>query len=151
MIYHATRRDLWTAQRTAPRFLLTAAALGGAAGLVALSLAPGADPATAGALRVVVVAATVADLLLEVARRRPLQPTPALARTAALLAGPLGDALALRLALGALGGVALPLTLLAHPSPALAAAALLLATAGALLSRRLFFASVSPDRMPGAL
>ncbi len=153
MIYIDTPRALWARWQTLADFLLTSAALGGAATLL-LTLWPGALPAGAVVPLVAIVTATSALRLLLDSRRAG----DALAGTRQLLAGPLRGLHDTRVATGLLGGVLMPpiVALIARdplaPPAALAAAAILCfaaLTAGEIAARVLFFTSVVPPKMPG--
>jgi formate dehydrogenase iron-sulfur subunit len=85
----------------------------------------------------------------------PVQ-TP-LNKTARLLAGELNSFLRLRIALGIIGGLVLPIISLAELvtgftlNPFVAVAALALCIAGEFLERYLFFTAVVTQKMPGGL
>ena len=106
------------------------------------------------------VATVAAKLLFEAALLRHLHDprlTP-LRRSALLVRGPLVRTAKLRLVLGVLGGIAMPLALaVTSPwlSPALAttAAAIIVLTllGGELAERYLFFAAVVRPKMPGGV
>jgi DMSO reductase anchor subunit len=175
LIYAATRRRWWRLARTAPRFALTGAIGGGALLLLvstAAGLSQGADElrvtltTASRPLAVLVLVASVVQLLAELpvlAHRhdRSLDPRREhLHRTARLLAGDLHVTFLLRMAAGTVGGVLLPLAVLAiaasaTPSSGLAAGAaalgLVLVVVAELTARRLFFLAVSAPRMPGVM
>jgi Fe-S-cluster-containing dehydrogenase component/DMSO reductase anchor subunit len=158
MIYADTRRALWHGARTAPLFLGSTLALGISSGVLAGLLAGATSGWLAGlaGLGAVVVAA---KLRFEAGWLAPrdAQEAPALARSAALLRGPLAPLARLRRVLGLAGGVALPvllaLSLLLWPQspllPSLAALALAACLAGEWLERHLFFRACAPLAMPG--
>ncbi|MCG8590899.1 MAG: 4Fe-4S dicluster domain-containing protein [Proteobacteria bacterium] len=164
MIYVDTRRRGWSLRQTAPRFLGTAVVLGtAAAAATAATAAAVAGVAGAAAwlplLGLLLPVATTAKLidearLLPLAAGVPLDPH---VRTARLQSGPLAAFTRWRFALGALGGVAIPLALLvAAPAVApgwgtagAAVAALAACLAGEGLERFLYFASSAPRAMPG--
>lgn len=153
MIYVDTPRALWARWHTLADFLLTTAALGGAATLL-LTLWPGALPAGAlMPLALTVTAASVLRLMIDGAHSGD-----ALAGTRQLLAGPLRGFKDARLATGLLGGVLMPavVVLIARdlhaPHAARVAATILCFAAvfaGELIARMLFFTSVVPPKMPG--
>jgi DMSO reductase anchor subunit len=148
MVYHVVRRPFWHASTTGPKFAGTAAVLGLAATLVATG---GARPVALG-----LAAAAVIKIALEAAvltHLRDLRPTP-LRRTAERLLGALKGPAAVRLGLGLLGGVVLPLAASAAPPGArtgLAAAAFVAAFGGELAERYLFFSAVVRPKMPGGV
>jgi len=171
MIYHCTRRPLWNGAPTAVRFLLTTVILGLSTALVTARMATGisAVPPVVGSLRdpisaILISLLTAAGLKLSFeaalfCHLRSKQNTP-LKRSARLMAGELAAAAKWRFALGAFGGLMLPLLWLNSeidvlaPGPAVSLlvvvqfAALL---AGELLERYLFFTAVAASRMPGGL
>lgn len=147
MVYADTGRAAWALRWTAPRFAGTSLLLG-LATLWMLQPHPGIGPLLAGM--------TALKLAFEIA---PLQHADsdddrwtALRRSAALQRGPLRTLLALRIGLALLGGVLLPFVFaidagtVSASTQGIALSALLL---GELAERALFFASVSPDTMPG--
>jgi len=150
MVYVDTRREFWRWQQTAPRFVLGAAVLGLAAWLAV------------GPARAILPPALMAAMLLKLAvevrvlqaldRADPDAPFTAAVRTARLLTGPLRPLFGARLALGLLGGVALPFALMARavpPSTAWWGLGLLLL--GEFAEHRLFFQAVAAPRMPGVV
>lgn len=150
MIYIATRREFWSLRRTLPRFLLTSVLLGAAG--TALLLTVRRAEAPPGLLAILAGASAVRMALdLSVFRHLNQQDETQLSRSAELLTGPLvrwerGQAL-----LGLLGGVLLPLVAIGQPeqSAALVLVAATLVLAAEFVQRGLFFAAVSPSRMPG--
>jgi len=166
-VYAATGRPLWRRDRTLLRFggstlLSGAAAIVGATNVAAFgSWQSGAlDPGTSTALPLVVVAATLAKLVLE---RGPLvhgAPGPdaaALARTRRLFAGALQPVVAARRGLALSFGVAAPLLQIAAltfdlgaiPSSVLAGACGIGCLVGEGLERSLFFRGEAMRAMPG--
>jgi DMSO reductase anchor subunit len=138
MVYETTQRECWRLWHVGPKFLGSTVVLGCAT----LSLvAPDARIAQ------LWMAATVLKLALEAGELRHLRSRrhTALKRRAILLVGDLGRLTGLRLALGLIGGVLLPLR------PELAPLAFLLTLAGELIERHLFFVAAAAPRMPGAL
>lgn len=146
MVYAATRRELWRIDLVALRFFGTTALLGAA---------------IAGEPTLVIAIATaklaVEGFLLTRVRDRRHGP---FRRSAALLLGPLGRLTALRFAAGAIGGIALPLVLLAVAGGpdvgdgfriALATVGLVVLIAGEALERHLFFVAAAAPRMPGGV
>jgi formate dehydrogenase iron-sulfur subunit len=146
MVYVATQREVWRLDVVAFRFFGTAALLGAAiAGHATLVIG-----IAGGKL------AIEAFLLSRVRDRRhgPFR------RSAALLLGPLARLTALRFAAGAIGGVVLPLVLLAVAGGpdvgdgfrlALGGAALAVLIVGEALERHLFFVAAAAPRMPGGV
>ena len=164
MLYHDTRRPLWTFSRSGTAFLFTSLVLGTATTLFtwALSGAAGAALSSADAVEtnramcLALAVVTGAKLVFEVATFRHLGDRQAtvLRKAARLLAGPLRRATVARFALGLVGGVLLPLAQLASKDTApvgLLPAAFMLAfaLAGELVERYLFFAAAIPPKMPG--
>ncbi len=162
MVYHATRRALWTASRTAFRFFATATLLGLGSTLLATALtSPEASEVPVGVLAVAVLFTAGAKLSWEAcvfAHLRMRRHTE-LKRTALLLRDELGGQAFWRFWCGGVGGVLLPSVLLlaaGEPSaarlvPFLAAATMALLLAGELLERHLFFRAMASARMPGGL
>ena len=175
MIYASTRRAYWNPIYTGLKFLLTCLVLGipiallmrfGAAAYAAVSSKTGdaamVAPDGVRELCLFLTAAAATKLLLEAAilgwlRASTLTP---LRRTALLMTGDLARAAASRFACGAIGGLALPLVLMACSAPAgatspsvlvsLVVLILALNFVGELLERYLFFAAVVAPKMPGA-
>lgn len=168
MVYHVVRRPFWHAGRTATKFLGTAAVLGLATTWLCstLSLAWSGEQLSAqslGLIRTVcslLVAIAGAKLLFEAAHLRHLLQrrfTP-LRRTAQLMVSTLKRATVWRFALGAVGGLVLPLLAcsadagtsagMAATGAALSFASLL---AGEIAERYLFFTAVVRQKMPGGL
>ena len=171
MIYVFTKRDLWSFERTMLRFGLTSALLGIVATWGSLMLTAwlggehlaGQLIASIGRpLTQVLLVVAVAKLAVDVLSLRPLadhRVTP-LKRTALLLTGPLARISLARLGLGLLGGVCVPLLLIAElPAGSPEESSLPLAiglisvgcVGGEMLERYLFFAAVSAPRMPGGV
>jgi len=169
-IYVVTRRRWWSAGRTWPRFGLSAL-VAGSATVIALTVlvaigrdATGGHAMVVGAVRplaLLLVAAMVVKVGLELAVLLPWCHLPdEVERTARLLVGDLRVLLIRRLAAAGVGGVVLPLALVAlaaarTPPSAITGlvvmASLVLVVAGELAERRLFFLAVSSPRMPGML
>ncbi len=139
MVYIDTRRAAWRPAATIPRFLGTSLLAGVA---TAQAAAPGPVPA---ALLAAVVVARLAHEAWSLRAPAGGDATPARQRTARLVAGPLAWAVRTRLLLAAAGC----LLLVATGSGAAAAAGLLLLLLAEVAERRIFFTSMSPDRMPG--
>jgi Ni/Fe-hydrogenase subunit HybB-like protein len=167
MIYAVTGRRWWRAARIAPAF--TATAMGGGAALaLAVTVATAAATGDARALPglrpllAVVAGSVVLGVLvqLSVLRHRHEREASELGRTATLLTHELRPLASRALAAAIVGGVVLPLLLLAvwsSPRPSLVASLVLvtamtgLVLAGELAARRLFFLAVSSPRMPGGM
>ena len=158
MVYHDTRRPLWHLTYTAPRFFLTAGLLGGLVTLITGFATEGLSSWSAPML-IAVVAAAGLKLTSEwvvLTHLRDIRGTP-LRASARLLVGPLRRVLLLRLGLGVVGGVILPLALLAALGPGISApdalvllvAATVFSLAGELAARTLFFVAVVAPSMPG--
>jgi formate dehydrogenase iron-sulfur subunit len=166
MIYAVTRRRHWRLPVTAAKFFGSTLVLG-ASTLVLVVEVAGSIAGLSGFLQaeatrslirvalVVLVAAGAAKLLFEASALRHLRGREHTAgkRAAMLMVGDLVRATQLRFGAGLLGLVVLPLVhLLSGPvSPGLAAASFVLALAGELCERYLFFTTAPPSRMPGAL
>jgi DMSO reductase anchor subunit len=153
MIYADTRREFWRASQSFGKFLGTTVLLGLAVALVT----NGANsPLLAGLIGLVTVAKLAFEhqIFLHLVDEETPAPLP-LNKTARLLAGELGFFARLRIVLGILGGVILPLTFMLRLSPGgstkiiLSLAVFVLCLAGELLERYLFFAAVAPAKMPG--
>jgi formate dehydrogenase iron-sulfur subunit len=163
MLYHVTGRGFWHASRTAPRFFGTAVVLGLASTCLALAVAKlidGGDLAPVTMAGRALIAATGAKLVFEAAffvNLRPRAPAE-LQRSARLLLGPLERTTFGRFALGAVGGVIVPLFLLAAPAPNAEASlvvgstiAVVFCSMGEALERSTFFTASSAPRMPGGI
>jgi formate dehydrogenase iron-sulfur subunit len=157
MVYAATRRECWRGANTGFRFAMTALVLGSA---LQLALAPDSSGATA--VAAALAAATAVKLgweaMLLAKIRDPRHSVDK--RVAVLMLGELRPLTVARFALGAVGGIALPLLYLAiHDGPdvgplfvsALALVSVTCAAAGELCERHLFFVAAAGPRMPGVL
>ncbi len=172
MIYHFTRRELWSGTHTAIRFLLTTALLGVASywlTLMLLALAGGSDSARlvieeyGASLCKIQIAIASAKLVFEASLLRHLksrQNTP-LKRSALLMTGELSQFALARFACGLLGGILMPGFLLLHAGEPVSDGEMFLAITstmmitscliGETLERYLFFATVAAPRMPGGV
>jgi formate dehydrogenase iron-sulfur subunit len=161
MIYVKTRREYWNATQAFGKFFGTTALLGAAA-MLASSTFSGASTACVTLATAAIAFVTLIKLAFEqrtlkhlVDAETPVQ-TP-LNKTARLLAGELNGFLRLRITLGTIGGLVLPLVALAHLAvgsmiqPLFAMAILALCVAGEFLERYLFFTAVVTQKMPGGL
>jgi DMSO reductase anchor subunit len=173
MIYATLGRDYWSFSRTLVRFMLTAALLGIAtawlsAALFALSWPSEVSTAMLRSVGTILCPAllvvALVKLLWEAALGRHLlsRSMTQMKRSALLATGELSHFTTARFAAGGVGGVLIPLVLLARmragqpPEDPLALAALTTllftaCTAGELLERYLFFAAVAAPRMPGGI
>jgi DMSO reductase anchor subunit len=152
MVYHVVRRPFWTASFSVPKFLGTVIVTGLAAGLFAFP--------TPRSLGIALAFAMLARMALDarvLTHLRDHSRTP-LRRTAELLHGPLARVGKLRLILGAVGGVALPLALAISAGSvppwirmAIAAVGFAVVLAGELTERVLFFKAVVRPKMPGGM
>jgi Fe-S-cluster-containing dehydrogenase component/DMSO reductase anchor subunit len=172
MIYVFTQRECWSIGRVGVRFALTCALLGIAAMwlsiLVAVVVTPSpqladlvgmASPLLCRAL--ILVAATKLAWEATIFRHLLFRRMTPMQRSARLLAGDLSRVTLARFALGALGGVLMPVFLLEQAAPKadavgaefIAATGLLFVAclAGELLERYLFFAACAAPRMPGGI
>lgn len=148
MIYVDTRRRLWRAAQTTPRFLGSAVVLG-----AALALALGVAPALSAAI---LAAVTLTKLAVEA---RPLRaanvdddalPSAELNTARLLTTGPLRGVFGLRVAAALAGNVLAPAMIVAGRLPAPAAGGVLAAALlGELAERHLFFRAVDAPKMPG--
>ena len=148
MIYVDTQREFWRASQCFGKFLGTTLLLGAA---TVLAITNSANwPVVA-----VLLGATVVKLGFENRIFQQLVDVDtftltSLNKTARLMTDELGLAARFRVACGIMGGVVLPLFLLANPTATgLAAGALVLCVVGELLERYLFFTAVAPAKMPG--
>ncbi len=148
MIYVETRREFWRFANTAPRFFGTAVVLGLASALAA--------PGVPRAVGFILAAAMLIKLGFEAQALRPLDDeneelTPA-RKTALLLSGKILRPIAgMRIVLGLIGGVFLPLAITGGAISSVAAwPALGCALLGELAERYLFFRAVVAPKMPGA-
>jgi DMSO reductase anchor subunit len=161
MIYIATRRELWRAERTLPRFASTGIIVGGTATALAMTLIDSASPAVlplilasviSGAAKLFQEWATVSQF----GRNHP-DMNSLNARSLRLITRQLNRWWQLRLAAGVLGLMACLLAMGTFATEANTAVVLLLAcgSVGLIVSesaeRLLYFMSVVYDRMPGTL
>jgi formate dehydrogenase iron-sulfur subunit len=160
MIYADTRRAFWSVAQSFGKFFGTAALLGSATTLTLLLCLRMADSTAAVVCAALLFVTTVFKLTFEhrIFRNLVDEETPAptpLNKTARLLAGKLGFAARSRIGCGILGGVFLPMLLLANHgsghgyADVAAVVALTFCVAGELLERFLFFTAVAPGKMPG--
>ncbi len=158
LLYAVTRRAWWRAGRSVQTFTLTAASTGLsvtlATGLVLGSVAAGDVGVVGFALAIAATAKLTNDLLPLLHVRTPI--VTDLQRSAHLLRRDLWSPTQLRVLLGALGGIVIPLVLAfgratggVAASAALAAFALLVG--GELIERHHFFRVAVAPRMPGEL
>ena len=161
MIYHDTHRDFWHLRWSGPKFLGTTALLGVTTTLLIASAASASNPflPTLAAFGVLFGMLKLASELpifraLEVEDYSPLH------KTALLLTGQFALLHRCRMALGIVGGVALPALLALQLTRAAATPWLLIAGSavivalclvGELIERRLFFVTVQPIQMPGGV
>ncbi len=169
MIYVYTRRPFWSGSQTFVKFSLTTVWLGLSAVLTVSLMAAGLSDSLS--LRELmadygrwlchaIVYVAAAKLLYEVSFFRHLaskQVTP-LNRSARLMVGELAVWSRCRFAVGAIGGLLLPLVMLNQsatvPGPTIAGiglASFALSLLGETLERTLFFTAAVAPRMPGAL
>jgi formate dehydrogenase iron-sulfur subunit len=161
MIYVKTRREFWNATQAFGKFFGTVLLLGSAAAL-ATSTLYGRSKTSALAAAAALTIVTLIKLAFEhrilkhlVDAETPVQ-TP-LNKTARLLAGELNGFLRLRIALGMIGGLVLPVMVFGDimtnstVSPVLSLTALALCLAGEFFERYLFFTAVVSQKMPGGL
>ena len=171
MVYHVTRRELWRGFPTAIRFFATTLLLGMATALITSVL----TASLAGSLKVgrvmtamgydlcrAIAVVTVCKLLFELLVLRHLtdQRQTLGRRTATLLVGALGPVTLKRFVFGLLGGVVVPVVILAQGllgggeqagamfTVSLACFSLVLILSGELMERYLFFRAVVSRRMP---
>jgi len=148
MIYVDTRREFWRVSQCFGKFFGTTLLLGAATVLAITNAANWLVVA-------MLLGATVVKLGFENRIFQQLVDVDtftltSLNKTARLLTDELGLAARLRVFCGIMGGVVLPLFLLANPAATgLAAGALALCVVGELLERYLFFTAVAPAKMPG--
>jgi Fe-S-cluster-containing dehydrogenase component/DMSO reductase anchor subunit len=153
MIYADTRREFWRVANAAPRVFGTGLILTLAAMLACCSESR-ADRNAVTVISLLLGAATLLKLALEASALLPLKgdrdaESPALS-TARLLTGPLRATNELRIACGITGGVVLPILISTGTGALwLVWPALVLAAAGEILERTLFFRAVDAPKMPG--
>ncbi len=150
MIYAATRREFWSLRRTLPRFAITAALLG-LAGLAVIQVMQPSDVPVW--LLAAIAAATACRLIADhsIFRHLHVQDETPLSRSAELLTGPLVYWERCQALAALIGGILLPLIAIGQPdqtAPLVAVSSALVFTAE-FVQRGLFFAAVSPPRMPG--
>ena len=172
MIYVFTQRECWSFTRVGVRFTLTAALLGVAATWLSVLLATVVSPSAelTDAVRqlgpllcrpLVVIASVKLAWEASIFRHLLLGRMTPLKRSAILLTHELSTATLARFALGLLGGVLMPLFLLAQ-LPTMSSTSLIQFTAttallfvacaaGELLERYLFFTACAAPRMPGGI
>ncbi|MBA3313119.1 MAG: dimethyl sulfoxide reductase anchor subunit, partial [Planctomycetaceae bacterium] len=168
MVYHVVRRAFWHAGRTATKFLGTAALLGLSTTWLALTVTSAIEGphlsadelALARNLCALLACVTAAKLLFEASHLRHLREKrfTSMRRTALLMLFALRRATTARFALGAFGGLALPLLArtadLETSTTLIASGAILsflLLLCGELAERYLFFTAVVRQKMPGGL
>lgn len=148
MVYADTRRAFWSAGFGAVKILGAAVVLG-----AAMAFATGAAGEGAAAALVVGVLAKLgcdARVLRSLDEVDEDAPAAGLVASARLLKGPLWRVFALRLLLGLVGGVLLPLVVISGDAAAgVSWGVLLLVAAGEWLERYLFFRAVDAPKMPG--
>jgi formate dehydrogenase iron-sulfur subunit len=143
MVYVDTRREFWGPRWTLPRFLGTSILLGAALKLAVAPVPPAAW---------ILIATTLLKLACEVGviKYSDEECSTQLERTARLQSGLLRPVLTARILLGLAGGVLLPFIMITGSfSLPLRVTAAVLCLAAEFVERYLFFASVSPDKMPG--
>jgi DMSO reductase anchor subunit len=158
MIYVKTRRDFWDASRSFPKFFGTTLLLGAAVTMAVRSFTkPDGGVLVASAIALVV--ATLVKLGIErrifahLVDEEAVGQTP-LNKTARLLANELNGFVRARIALGAIGGVVVPLIMLVQIESEvtlLAIVSSVLCVAGEFLERYLFFTAVVTQKMPGGV
>jgi DMSO reductase anchor subunit len=168
MVYVATRREFWNPWYTASRFVLSAGVLGPAfALLIALFSAWANHYASADAvfeaigarLCSAIIVVTTAKLAVESSVLRHLwsRQNTTLKRSALLLIGALSPVFKIRMICGLVGGVSLPLAMIAIGSRgaedgyllgAMAVVTAALLVTGELTERYVFFTAVVAPRMP---
>ncbi len=155
-LYIVTGRPLWTVTRTNGLFFLTATVLGLSSSALLVSLFPETSPTAATLLVVGLILATTIKLVLEgtlLGHGKTPESTP-WKLAADLLWSRKRTQTLLRFALGIVGGIILPITiLLTNSGPvvvAVAALSLACLFVGELIERYLFFAVSVARRMPGA-
>ena len=163
MIYQDTKRVSWKGWRTFSKFFGTTALLGTGCAWVLGTLEGRAEWFLGAMLATFQLLKFAAEHLANLPMERDGEPTsemnkvgsPAwqLERSERLMTGRLGGWSRSRMALGWLGGVALPLFCLVNPaaSPITSLAALTLIVAGECVERSLFFRTVTTFKMPGNL
>jgi formate dehydrogenase iron-sulfur subunit len=163
MIYHDTRRDFWRLAWTAGKFFGTTLLLGAAGTLLIVSSAASVVvPGFVAVLFVLIVLSSLIKLAVElrVLRHLPDDDFSPLHKTALLLTARFGWWHRVRISCAVMGALFLP-TLLAlsvcvsavSPRGLIVQASLLFALClvGELIERQLFFLTVQPAKMPGAI
>jgi Fe-S-cluster-containing dehydrogenase component/DMSO reductase anchor subunit len=148
MIYVATQREFWSARRTLPRFLCTAALLGPAGALTVVALTRDSIPPT---LIGITMAAALLRLLIDISAFQQSGDNECIQRSIDLLTGPLSTWNVLQATASLFGGVVLPLIMLNAPefASALAMPTTIVLVASEFIQRGLFFAALVSPRMPG--
>ncbi|WP_417847359.1 DmsC/YnfH family molybdoenzyme membrane anchor subunit [Thalassoglobus sp.] len=169
MIYVFTKREFWSFRQTTTKFTLTALILGLATTLLVLLISAGTEQNQIGnrlfesivrPLSLALIAVTSVKLAYELSLLVHLlnHRTSPLKRSALLLVGPLSNSSFFRVAAGVLGGIVMPLFLLAReneafsndlPAMIMVFFVFLACLVGELAERYQFFAAVSAPRMPG--
>jgi formate dehydrogenase iron-sulfur subunit len=148
MVYHVVRRPFWHATASGTKFAGTTVVLG----LAALMVCRESAAVCFGLMAAMVAKMTIEAVVLNHLRDPLLTP---LRRTAVLLRGPLARVSVLRLSLGSLGGIVLPLIVAVGTPPmvrvAVSGGAFLVLLCGELAERYLFFAAVVRPKMPGGV
>jgi DMSO reductase anchor subunit len=151
MVYEATRRTVWRAQRVTPTFFASTVLLGCAA-VLAIDAVGGRFVPGLGTWLAVATSAKLTGEAMAFGHLRSRRHTT-LKRRALLMARELRHVTTWRFACGITGGVLLPLAAAAVDGigrAIVAVAALALVLAGELCERHLFFAAAPAPRMPGA-
>ncbi len=153
MVYHATKREMWNAARTASRFALTAGALGALAAvtIAVMQATPGTQAAPVRSLASVAAALCFAKLCCDRIQANPdADPDSVRSRSSALLGGPLRAIVYARWALGLIVVLSLAVMVEVGTNPVFAVTVFLLALAGEVLERNLFFRACTKQSMPGS-
>jgi formate dehydrogenase iron-sulfur subunit len=168
MVYIATRREFWNLWYTSARFLLTAGLLGSAfsflLGLAAACTNTGVTAsdvfgATGITLCAAIISAASAKLIVELTVLRHLwsRQSTTLKRSALLLTGELAPVFKIRVICLLVGGISLPVAMIAVGfgpgesgalTGSMAVLAVVLLLAGELAERYLFFTAVVAPKMP---
>ncbi len=152
MIYIDTRRDIWTAAITLPKFFGSTAILGASGSFIVAAFEQGISASRFFALSL--IALTIAKLVweahaLKIRNDRPRHQN----KSALLLTTVFRWQTAARFGFGIVGGIALPMAelWLRLNIPVLAVASGVLSLSGELLERHLFFSAASNPKMPGGV
>jgi DMSO reductase anchor subunit len=150
MIYVFTRREFWSLTQTSTKFFLSMMILGTAGSWASLTFAG----STSSTLPTALLVASLIKLGFEASTFRHFRMglKTQLGRSLLLMSNQLRMVTGVRFILGIIGGVVLPtITLFGVSNSAVPIVSMITCLIAEIAERYLFFAAVSPDKMPGGL